>query len=360
MGRKTAVLAVALAAALCGCDPDDDNASGVGPGSGPAKAAAPARPSGEMSLSQQIQLQKAASRMKTDAQGPAAAEKALPGGELFDGSRSGLGGVPAAIAAQTAYPTGAASEIVGYTASARPDTLRPKEVPPPSSWPRLDLPKPDPALGVAGSGSVLAAFDAFQHKTYQAVAQVFSRRAWGAAAARGSQQKHNPNRVTVHHTVGHKRQDTTGAVGEMRGMQRFHMSGHGWNDIGYHFVLDGTGRVFEGRHADVVGAHVGAANQDNIGVAVMGNYNRDNLNDEQKTSLRRLITFLALRYGSDTARKEFIRGHHHYMRTACPGSHILDFLDELSREVDGEARTLARGDAPAGAAASFKPLLITN
>src|SRR5206468_2171048 len=101
-------------------------------------------------------------------------------------------------------------------------------------------------------------------------------------------------------TDGHPRTQLSDSIEEVRGIQAFHQGPErGWADIGYHFVIDGAGRVFEGRHADVLGAHAGGANMDNIGIAMMGDYNRDQLSADQKTALRRLITFLALRYRVD-------------------------------------------------------------
>jgi len=225
--------------------------------------------------------------------------------------------------------------------------------------PAVALPKADPTAGARGGGPVLQAFDAFQRKTYETALPVLSRLAWGARAMRGAATPMHPSHVTVHHTDGHPRTNLSDSIEDVRGIQAFHQGPErGWADIGYHFVIDGSGRVFEGRHADVLGAHAGGANEDNIGIALMGDYNRDQLSDGQKTSLRRLITFLALRYRADPKQKGFIQPHMHYSNTDCPGKNVVAFLDTLRSEVDGDARTLTSGGAPNGASSSFVPLAL--
>jgi hypothetical protein len=58
--------------------------------------------------------------------------------------------------------------------------------------------------------------------------------------------------------------------------------GRGWGDIGYHFVVDREGRIWEGRSLKWQGAHVRNRNEGNLGILVMGNF------DEQAPSERQL------------------------------------------------------------------------
>jgi len=60
----------------------------------------------------------------------------------------------------------------------------------------------------------------------------------------------------------------------MRRIEQLHLS-RGWAAIGYHFVIMPSGRVYEGRPADVLGAHVFGHNRGTIGVAVAGDFDRE-------------------------------------------------------------------------------------
>ncbi|MBI5242024.1 MAG: N-acetylmuramoyl-L-alanine amidase [Elusimicrobia bacterium] len=298
--------------------------------------------------------------------GAVAAASGDPSGDLmrplFDGSRPQTGGLSldaSSVVAQS-DPQRRAQALALINAKSRYAGLSSGSVPAPGTLPRASLPAADPSGGARGGGPVLAAFDAFARGVFGLADRVFSRRSWGAAAPRGSQSRMSPSRVTVHHTDGHPRTELAASIEEMRGYQSYHMNGHGWADIGYHFVVDGAGRVFEGRHADVLGAHAEGANLNNIGIAVMGDYNKVQLNGAQKDMLRHLISFLAIKYQTDPRQNGFIQGHMHFNNTDCPGAHIAAYLSELRRGVAGETLAMLQGDRPSGAAGSFTPMAVIN
>jgi hypothetical protein len=56
-------------------------------------------------------------------------------------------------------------------------------------------------------------------------------------------------------------------------------------DIGYHFLIDERGRIYEGRSIENVGAHVGGRNTGNLGIAVVGDHSSKPLNPEQLRSV---------------------------------------------------------------------------
>ncbi|MGV8978013.1 MAG: DUF4214 domain-containing protein [Cellulomonas sp.] len=115
-------------------------------------------------------------------------------------------------------------------------------------------------------------------KTTMAEPQVISRAQWGArnpackpdvaAALVGA---------VVHHTADNKAYSTVAeAMAMIRADQTYHIDGRGWCDIGYNFVVDKWGNIYEGRANSmtqpVIGVHAGGFNTGTVGISMLGNY----------------------------------------------------------------------------------------
>jgi hypothetical protein len=135
-----------------------------------------------------------------------------------------------------------------------------------------------------------------------------------------------PYRLTVHHTEGPRAVTWDDAVTEMRLIQDFHQRGRGWIDIGYHFVIDGSGRIFQARPLSVVGAHTASNNDGNIGISFMGNFMAETPGDKQLEAFVALARYLDRRYGISP---DILRGHRDYKSTDCPGDHLYALLPRL-------------------------------
>ena len=358
-GKLAAMTAGLLAAfSLSSCDWGDEKQASSGGAGGDSTLMIPTRSDSQASPEN-------VSKTAGVVAGAVAAAGTDPGSDpmrpLFDGSNPQTGALSpdASAVVATSDPQRRSQALALINSKSRYAGLSNGSVPAPGTLPGVALPKADPSAGARGGGAVLAAFDSFVNKTFGLVDKVFSRKSWGAASAR-SQTPMSPSRVTVHHTDGHPRTELAASVEEMRGYQRYHMNGHGWADIGYHFVIDGAGRVFEGRHTDVLGAHAEGANTNNVGIALMGDYNKTQLNAAQKDMLRHLVTFLALKYQTDPRQKGFIQGHMHFNNTDCPGRNVVAYLDTLRSGVSADTLAVVKGDRPGGAAGSFKPLALIN
>src|SRR5262245_23478825 len=160
-------------------------------------------------------------------------------------------------------------------------------------------------------------------------------------------------RITVHHSAMLFRDTSPAtAAGQLRVIQKNHMQDQDrrYGDIGYHFLIDPAGRVWEGRDLKWQGAHARLDNnKGNIGICVLGNFIRGR--DGQRptaTELRALedlIHQLAQRYGIGPD-QTFC--HSDFVKTECPGPY-------LEPEVTRIAHTVGR--PPAGApAASAVPV----
>jgi hypothetical protein len=80
----------------------------------------------------------------------------------------------------------------------------------------------------------------------------------------------------VHHTASSNNYAPGDVPAILRGIQSYHMDSNGWNDIGYNFVVDRFGGLWEARGGGidrpVVGAHVLGFNSGSTGVAVIGDF----------------------------------------------------------------------------------------
>ena len=171
--------------------------------------------------------------------------------------------------------------------------------------------------------------------------QIIKRGRWGARPAKRSQldPMGTVTRITVHHTgeAGYSAPRTfSESISRMRSIQGGHQAR--WADIGYHWVIDPKGRVFEGREERWQGAHAGngAANRSNVGIALMGNFDRQHPPAQQVERLEELLRWLMERHDVSAWS---IHGHDHVKRhhglggTSCPGRHLEPILERIKRNL---------------------------
>ncbi|MFI5984990.1 peptidoglycan recognition protein [Streptomyces sp. NPDC051555] len=235
---------------------------------------------------------------------------------------------------------------------------------------RLDLVDPgaDPAAsdmdaGAAGD-AVPAAYPAgapAARRDGVAHPDVVSRSGWGAEEQPGNDPVYGKEvkAVFVHHTAQTNAYDCTDSAALMRGLQTLHVRTNGWKDLGYNFVVDKCGTVFEGRRGGVdrpvTGAHTLGFNTDTMGVAVIGEYSTQEPSDAAMSAVARLAAWKLGRYGYDPqgsvtltsgldngkfrtgvqARFERISGHRDAFSTECPGTALYRRLPAIrSRAAD--------------------------
>ncbi|MEQ1631776.1 MAG: peptidoglycan recognition family protein [Planctomycetota bacterium] len=157
-------------------------------------------------------------------------------------------------------------------------------------------------------------------------------------------------RITVHHSAILLRNDSpTAAAGQLRSIQKTHMQEEGCGDIGYHFLIDPAGRVWQGRELRFQGAHArGGNNIGNIGVCVLGNFIRGREGQrptrEELASLERLIASLSGKYGIS---KNQIFCHSDLVATECPGAYLKNEVDRIARELPKGRSAVSRRGLPA-------------
>lgn len=90
---------------------------------------------------------------------------------------------------------------------------------------------------------------------------------------------------------------------------------NGWVGIGYHFFVRKDGSVYRGRPETVVGAHAGNNNYDSIGICFEGSFDREQMNEVQRTAGAELVAYLKDKYGITKVQK-----HSDVNATGCPGT----------------------------------------
>ena len=152
--------------------------------------------------------------------------------------------------------------------------------------------------------------------------RIIPRAEWGARPPtnRSTVPRSQRHALVVHYDDA--RPTTRTGAAAMRATQNFHMDGRGWADIGYNFLIDQEGNVFEGRGFDVLGAHAGASgNVVGIGVQV-------HIGGDQQPSAAALSALVWLKGQADAHCGKTLawRKHNDYMSTSCPGGPLTAWL----------------------------------
>lgn len=166
-------------------------------------------------------------------------------------------------------------------------------------------------------------------------------------------------RFVVHHTAGTNSYNAGDSPAIIRGIQAYHVNGRGWCDVGYNFLVDKYGQIFEGRRggADklVIGVHASGQNTGGVGISVLGNYVAVAPPAAAVNAITRVVGWKSYLHGVDptaTSTKggftgPMVIGHRDVASTACPGS----FWNVLA-SIASQARSIAISGIPAFGASS--------
>jgi len=162
------------------------------------------------------------------------------------------------------------------------------------------------------------------------------RNEWQSMPPKEPYTKHTPMAITIHHTAGKYPETIEQSFEEIQFIQDYHQNGRGWIDIGYHFLIDPLGNIFEGRPLKVVGAHVLGKNTNNIGISIMGFYHSPKDNQVSTNTIAAIITLSKYLSENYTITKSSFYAHRELGSTDCPGdilySHMPDFRKLIFEE----------------------------
>ncbi|MDI3339721.1 MAG: N-acetylmuramoyl-L-alanine amidase [Sphaerobacter sp.] len=143
-------------------------------------------------------------------------------------------------------------------------------------------------------------------------------------------------KVIVHHTVTQNRPPDPAAA--IRAIYYYHAVTLGWGDIGYNYLIDWDGRVYEGRYGGpgVIGGHALQYNRGSIGIAVLGDFQAT---APPQAALDALVRLIRERAGhldpagwgpfADRRAVAHICGHRDVLSTECPGDQLYSRLPEV-------------------------------
>lgn len=218
------------------------------------------------------------------------------------------------------------------------------------------------ASGVA-DGTAQAVTAADTSPAYTPVPKIITRAQWGAAKPNSCDTPRvgaTTKGVVIHHTAGKNSYSKAESDNIMRADQSYHMKARGWCDIGYNFVVDKYGQIFEGRSGgydrNVRAAHSGndAVNTYTTGISLQGNFDVAHVPDAMKNAVVRLVGWrLATTFnpakgtyslGGKTLNR--IAGHRNVVSTACPGKYGYAWLTAKGGLRDRVANYIADYDTP--------------
>ncbi|GGZ98612.1 peptidoglycan recognition protein [Streptomyces echinoruber] len=175
--------------------------------------------------------------------------------------------------------------------------------------------------------------------------RIVTRRGWGADESlreKGFVYTKKVKAAFVHHTASGNNYTCAQAPSVIRSIYRYHVRSMGWRDIGYNFLIDKCGNIYEGRAGGVakpvMGAHTLGFNSNTTGIAVIGSFASVKPPAAAVTAIARLTAWKLGLHGMNPRGKTYltsgggnlyrkgksvrlnvISGHRDGYATECPG-----------------------------------------
>jgi len=93
----------------------------------------------------------------------------------------------------------------------------------------------------------------------------------------------DPTHLIVHHSAGNNVSNNFAQVVEF--IWDLHVNTNGWDDIGYNWLIDPNGILYQGRPDNYQGAHFSCINENTVGICVIGDYSSQQPSEEAMNTL---------------------------------------------------------------------------
>ncbi|MEP7115089.1 MAG: N-acetylmuramoyl-L-alanine amidase, partial [Ilumatobacteraceae bacterium] len=187
---------------------------------------------------------------------------------------------------------------------------------------------------------------------------IVTRADWGADES--LRDKHLENNQTVdvafvHHTAGSNNYSRSESPAVVRGLYSYYVRTLDYADMGYNFLVDKYGTIYEGRAGSITkpvrGAATGGFNTDTLTVVAMGNFETASPSDAMLRGIAKILAFRLSRFQRDPngtkvltaeigssrydkgekAKFRVISGHRDAGYTACPGQKLYDRMPAIRK-----------------------------
>ncbi|MFE6691580.1 peptidoglycan recognition protein [Streptomyces sp. NPDC057743] len=187
--------------------------------------------------------------------------------------------------------------------------------------------------------------------------RIVTRAGWGADERLRETRfvyTHAVRAAFVHHSATGNNYTCAQAPSVIRALYRFHVKSSHWRDIGYNFLIDKCGTIYEGRAGGVakpvLGAHTLGFNNDSTGIALLGTFQKTAPPPPAIEALGRLAAWKLGLHNADprgrtpmtstggnlyrkgaVVRQHVISGHRDGFKTECPGALLYADLPAIRR-----------------------------
>lgn len=218
---------------------------------------------------------------------------------------------------------------------------------------------------------------------------IVTRSQWGAneSWAVDSAQSPKLDAMYIHHTAGTNNYSAAQAYQQIRAIYSYHARTLDWGDIGYQFLVDRYGTIYEGRRGALtslpIGAQAGGFNTNTIGISAMGNFDVAQPPAAMVEALQKVLAWQGYRHGLKansntqlTSRATpgssakypsgtkvtvpVILGHRDTNSTACPGRYLYPKLSSMRTNVANRIAAAEREHGPGDAVHEQKWLRSTQ
>ncbi|MCZ4509806.1 peptidoglycan recognition protein [Streptomyces sp. ActVer] len=203
--------------------------------------------------------------------------------------------------------------------------------------------------GTIGNADAASAGEGQRVKPYiGARPRIVTRRGWGADETlreRNFSYTKTVKAAFVHHTASGINYRCAQAPSVIRSIYRYHVKSSGWRDIGYNFLIDKCGNIYEGRAGGVakpvMGAHTLGFNTNSMGIAVLGSFGASNPPAAAVKAIAKLTAWKLGLFGANPKGKTYLKsgggnlyrkgknvrlnvisGHRDGFATECPGGRL--------------------------------------